>query len=162
MNRRSNAVAFFACALALQCASAYDWASASGTVTVPPGGSYVVGDSDISSVNALQGVVVSGGDGETPPGELVFTCSSAPTVAISGAGRVVKRSNHNWTLSKSLDSFTGFYVLEGGITTTDLFGQFGSVNSSAGGVVVSNGATLFMTGSADRQDRKSTRLNSSH
>ena len=137
-----------ACSFAALSAHAYDefdWSAASGTVTVPAGKSYLVTESDIGYVNGLTGITVSGGSGETAMGELVFTGSTVPTVAISGAGRVVKRSTHNWTLSTAISSFTGFYVLEGGVTSTALRYQLGSTDSSAGGVVISNGATVVMS-----------------
>ena len=124
---------------------AFDWSAASGTVTVPAGKSYLVTESDIAYVNGLTGVTVAGASGETPMGELVFTGETPPTVALFGTGRVVKRSTHSWALTTAISSFTGFYVLEGGVTSTDLRYQLGSTDSSAGGVVISNGATVVMS-----------------
>ena len=90
------------------------WSLQSGTVTVPAGETYVVTQADMASVNALDGIVVSGATDDLSAGVLEFrNCTTIPKSGLlKGEGVVKKTGAEVWTFDSVNADFTALNFVE--------------------------------------------------
>ena len=77
-------------------------------------------------------------------GTLYLDLTSAPTFAITGSGRVVKRNGATWTMTVGSPDFKGNWELIGGQVNTAIANAFGKADKNYS-LTVTNGATWKIT-----------------
>ena len=123
------------------------WSLQSGTVTVPAGETYVVTQADMASVNALDGIVVSGATDDLSAGVLEFrNCTTIPKSGLlKGEGVVKKTGAEVWTFDSVNADFNGDFRICGGQVVNTADKSFGSTaNGCKGAVYVEDGASLVI------------------
>lgn len=141
---------------------AFDWSTASGSVTVPAGTTYVATEADMAFVNALSSVTIEGApasetavDGEpagaTEAGVLEFrNCTTFPKSGLlRGAGVVKKTGDDSWDFAVTNSEFDGDFRICGGRVVTTTAGAFGkTTKGTTGAVYVESGASLKIASTA--------------
>ena len=132
-----------------------DWSQKSGAVTIPAGETWYADESDMTAVNGLTSITVSGavtGDNPVDAATLIFRDTTTPPKAglLLGAGVVRKSGMSVWSAyANSQTSFTGDWHLDGGVVTNTAAGTFGSTAVGVKGkLYVHDGAALVANGSS--------------
>ena len=152
---RTVSVVALAAAVALgeAVAGTFDWTTASGIVTVPPGETYVATQADMTAVNALSGIVVSGATDAAPAGVLEFRdCTTTPKEGLlHGEGVVMKTGGQVWTLDVANPEFNGDFRICGGQIVNTADKSFGMTSAGCkGAVYVEPGASLVIDSTSVR------------